>query len=371
MDLSVIIPSYRRCDDLDRCLRALARQQRPADEVVVVARADDAPTLALLSRWLSTASADTLPGLRLVTVDEPGQVAANNRGFAAARGDILCLTDDDAAPHPDWLARIGGHFARDASLGGVGGRDRVHEAGRVLQGAANCVGQVRWYGRVIGNHHIGAGAPRDVDVLKGVNMAWRRGAVAGLRFDTRLRGAGAQVHNDLAFSLAVRRAGWRLLYDPALCVDHFPAPRADADQRAVFNAESYYNASYNLHLVLDEHLRATGVPASRRAMAGAWQVLAGSRNYPGWLRALALCLGGEGGRAWRRMALAQRARADALMALHAPDAMRRMPHVVPPTSGVPERAETDVRPDAGGASMTPIGMQQQGRAGADKEKLPW
>jgi hypothetical protein len=59
------------------------------------------------------------------------------------------------------------------------------------------------------------------------------------------------------------------------------------------------------------------------------------------------------------------------MAQHAPDAMRRMPHVVPPTSGVPERAETDVRPDAGGASMTPIGMQQQGRAGADKEKLPW
>ncbi|MNR52187.1 hypothetical protein D3C85_1719810 [compost metagenome] len=97
-------------------------------------------------------------------------------------------------------------------------------------------------------------------------------------------------------------------------------------------------------------------------------MLAGSRNYPGWLRALALCLGGEGGRAWRRMALAQRARADAMLAMAA---LRRMPHVGPPTSGVPERAETDVRPHAGGASMTPIGMQQQGRAGADKEKLPW
>jgi hypothetical protein len=59
MDISVIIPSYRRCEDLDRCLRALARQQRPADEVVVVARADDAPTLALLSRptWCPSALA--------------------------------------------------------------------------------------------------------------------------------------------------------------------------------------------------------------------------------------------------------------------------------------------------------------------------
>lgn len=365
MDLSVIIPSYRRCDDLDRCLRALVRQKRPADEVIVVARVDDAPTLALVSHWLSTANDDTLPGLRLATVEEPGQVAANNRGFDAARGDILCLTDDDAAPHPDWLMRIATHFTRDRGLGGVGGRDRVHEGGRVLQGEAGCVGEVRWYGRVIGNHHIGAGPARDVDVLKGVNMAWRRSAVAGLRFDSRLRGAGAQVHNDLAFSLAVRRAGWRLLYDPALCVDHFPAPRADADQRAIFNAEAYYNASYNLHLVIDEHLRASGVPATRRALAGAYQVLAGSRNYPGWLRALALSVSGEGGRAWRRMSLAQRARADAI------EALRQTAHVAQPTPGAAERAETDVRPAAPGAPMTPIATQQQGHASADKEKLPW
>lgn len=334
--ISVIIPSYRRCEDLDRCLRALARQQRPADEVVVVARADDAPTLALLSRWLRTASPDALPGLRLVTVDEPGVVAAYNRGFGAARGDILCVTDDDAAPHPDWLARIGGHFARDPGLGGVGGRDHMHEGGRVLQGAARCVGEVRWYGRVIGNHHIGAGAPRDVDVLKGVNMAWRRSAVTGLRFDTRLRGAGAQVHCEFAFSLAVRRAGWRLLYDPKLCVDHFLAPRADADQRGVFHAESYYNSSYNFYFVLDEHLRATGAPAARRALVGAYQVLVGARDNPGLLRAFALCIGGEGGRAWRRMSLAQRARADALRAL------RQAPHVVSPTLAASERAETDV-----------------------------
>ncbi len=189
-------------------------------------------------------------------------------------------------------------------------------------------------------------------------------------FRPRLRGAGAQVHNDLAFSLAVRRAGWRLLYDPALCVDHLPAPRADADQRAIFNAESYYNASYNLHLVLDEHLRATGVQASRRAMAGAqgWRacatIRAGART--------GAVPGRRGRPRVRRMALAQRARADALHAFarprrHAPNA----PRGSRPRPVAPERAETDVRTDAGGASMTSIGMQQQGRASADKEKLPW
>lgn len=362
MEVSVVIPSYRRCDDLDRCLHAMARQRRQAHEVVVVARADDAPTLALLSRWLSTATGPTLPGLRVATVTVPGQVAANNRGLEAARGDIVCITDDDAAPHPDWIGRIGAHFERDPGLGGVGGRDCVHENGQILQGAAHCVGELRWYGRVIGNHHIGAGVPRDVDILKGVNMAWRRTAVDGLRFDGRLRGAGAQVHNDLAFSLAVRRRGWRLLYDPALCVDHYPAPRADADQRAIFNAESYYNASYNLHFVLGEHLRASGVPAARRALAGAYQVLAGSRNYPGLLRALTLAFGGEGQRAWRRLSLTLRARREATQALRL---------TVPATPRHVLRAETDSQRGGAGASMPSIGKQQQGHACADKETLPW
>ncbi len=166
----------------------------------------------------------------------------------------MLITDDDAAPHRDWIERIHAHFMRDARLGGVGGRDFVHERGTVLTGTVRVVGRVSWYGRVVGNHHLGSGAPREVAILKGVNMAWRRAAIEGLHFDARLLGGGAQVHNDLAFSLAVRRRGWTLRYDPAVCVDHFPAARGDDDQRFVLNETAYFNAAFNLRFILCEHL---------------------------------------------------------------------------------------------------------------------
>jgi hypothetical protein len=60
-------------------------------------------------------------------------------------------------------------------------------------------------------------------------MSYRRQALGSLEFDTRLRGEGAEYHNDWAISLAVKRLGWRVLYDPNVAVDHYEAPRrADA-----------------------------------------------------------------------------------------------------------------------------------------------
>lgn len=52
---------------------------------------------------------------------------------------------------------------------------------------------IQWFGRIIGNHHLGVGLPQKVDFLKGANMSYRAQVLATLRFDTRLRGAGASL----------------------------------------------------------------------------------------------------------------------------------------------------------------------------------
>lgn len=269
MTISVIIPTYRRPQDLRRCLLALAAQQRPADEILVVVRDGDGQTQAVLDEALVWVT-------RGVCVAVPGQVAALNAGLEAATGQIIAITDDDAAPRPDWLARIEAHFAADASLAGVGGRDWVHHGQAVAGGSARRVGRVQWFGRIIGNHHLGVGAPRWVDTLKGANMAFRRAAIGGWRFDQRLRGQGAQVHNDRAFCLAVRRTGGRLLYDPAVAVDHYPAQRFDADGRCGFCSRAQADAAHNDTLTLLEHL-----PTWRCLAFAAWAVLVGTRADPG------------------------------------------------------------------------------------------
>ncbi len=279
LTISVVIPSYRRPKDLARCLDALKKQKRPADDVLVVVRDTDTETWT----FIQTLNPEFLP-LRTATVSVSGVVAAMNAGMDAAGGDIIAFTDDDAAPHTDWLERIEAHFLSDSNIGGVGGRDWVYHGTQLEEGEREIVGQVQWFGRVIGEHHLGVGEAREVDVLKGVNMSFRRSAIGQLRFDERMRGTGAQVHFELAFSLALKRSGWKLIYDPKVAVNHYPAQRFDEDRRNRFNDIALLNAVHNETLVLLENL-----PSTRRTAFAIWATCVGTRDAPGflqWLRFL-------------------------------------------------------------------------------------
>src|SRR5687768_1419858 len=214
--ISVILPTYRRPAQLGRCLQALERQTRPPDEVIVIVRATDPESREVVLK----ASSGRLP-VSALTIDQAGIVAAINYGLDHARGSIIALTDDDSEPWPDWLARIESHFARDPQLGALGGRDWLYADGRLHGGQAEVVGRICWHGQLIGNHHIGTGPPREVELLKGVNMSFRRSAIGDLRFDRRLKGGNAEWRVEVGFVLALRGRGWRVVYDPAVAVNHY------------------------------------------------------------------------------------------------------------------------------------------------------
>jgi hypothetical protein len=245
----------------------------PPDEVVVVLHTEDAGGRAVVSGSGLTVTE--------VLVDRPGQVAALNAGLAAVTADIAAITDDDAAPFPDWVARLLGHFA-DEAVAAVGGRDVVVWDGAVIgleDGFRRVVGRVGWYGRIAGNHHRGIGPARCVDALKGANMAFRTERLRAVGFDLRLRGVGAQVHNDLMVCLTICRAVGRLLYDPAVQVFHYPAPRTAgdaADDRTPADLRALSDEVHNETLALLEFL-----PFWRRALWIVWAVGCGTRRAPG------------------------------------------------------------------------------------------
>ena len=279
--ISVIVPSWRRPVDLERCLRALAAQSvRPA-EVVVGVRSGDEETLHVAD----AARASTGLNIRWVATSEPGVIAAMSAALAQCRGDIIALTDDDAAPRPEWLARLVAALG-DPTVGGAGGRDWQPSE----RSDRTDVGRVQWFGRVVGNHHLGSGPARPVDVLKGVNLALRAPLLHATGFDARLRGAGAQMFWELALCLPIRRAGWTLIYDPAIAVDHHVAVRHDADQRhrGVFTPGPQADAVHNETLVMLEHL------AGLRGVAYLlWAVFVGTRLEPGFAQVPRLLLRGE------------------------------------------------------------------------------
>lgn len=98
--MSVVVPTYNRCDGLERLLRGLAQQTYPADqfEVVVVNDGSTDGTVALLD------SIQTPYRLHALTQANAGPAAARNLGVLKADGRIIVFLDDDVAPHAELLA---------------------------------------------------------------------------------------------------------------------------------------------------------------------------------------------------------------------------------------------------------------------------
>lgn len=306
--LGVAIPTYQRPDDVLRCLQGLARQQRLPDDVLVTVRDVDTETRRVL------ASQSGLPfPLRIVELATPGLVAARNAALDACRTDLLAFLDDDTVPHPDWAKRVLHHFENDPKLGGLGGKDRLHDGAAFNENLSDRVGQVQWFGRVVADHHLGHGAPRDVQMVKGANMTFRAAAFADVRFDTRLRGSGSQPNEDLAFSLAIRRANWTLRYDPRILVDHFSGrrsePRHYVEVAAVRDVQGFRDFAFNEVVALWNEF-----PPWRRGVFLVWSFLVGTRVCPGVVQAVRFTPQ-LGFASWRRFALAQQGKLEALRTL--------------------------------------------------------
>jgi hypothetical protein len=213
-------------------------------------------------------------------------VAALNCGLAGARGTIVAFVDDDAVPSVEWLERIVNTFEHDDRVAAVGGRDVIFEGGRVLEvgrrgglrvfGGGPGVGRIQWFGRMVGNHHVGVGAARDVDVLKGANMSFRRQAVVNHGFDERLRGEGVQMHTELSICLPLRRRGLRVVYDPRIAVHHYPAPRPLGHGRDDFNSAAVASQAHNEALQILDYFG----PLRRRVFM-VWGSAVGTTSAPG------------------------------------------------------------------------------------------
>jgi GT2 family glycosyltransferase len=293
--IAVAVCTYRRPASLLTCLAGLAAQSCLPDDVMVVVRPTDTQT----REAVTGRPVDGLP-VRSVPVHEPGLVAARNAGLAANRSDIVAFCDDDTVAAPGWLERVLAHFADDPAIGGVGGRDRCHDGTAFDDRKRSVVGCVQWWGRSIGNHHLGFGPPRAVQYLKGANMSFRATAIRGLWFDTRLRGKGAQPGDDFAFSLAVARAGWKLLYDPAALVDHYAAAdqlRSYVVRRGLADTISFSESCFNQALTLWNNMG----PA-RRGIYLLWACCIGASTYPGFVQAIRFRLRGDPA-AWRKCLL--------------------------------------------------------------------
>ena len=247
MKISVIVPTYCRSQYLRPCIKTLARQTRKPNEVIVVVRDTDAASQDVVIQ-LQIELRKSL-NMKLSSVHKSGHEAALNAGLNQASGNIICFTDDDAEPWSDWIERIEKHF-RNPTIAGIGGRDIVVVDGGPIEGKCNVVGKMFWFGRYIGNHHLELlqNDLREVDLLKGVNMAFRSSYLDGFHFDENLDKQTSS-NNEIDICLFVKKKGGRIIYDPLLKVNHYAAQRF-AGVRREETAKNIYNYSHNYTYVI-------------------------------------------------------------------------------------------------------------------------
>ena len=273
---SVLIPSFRRPASLEACLDGLARQTVAPGEVLVVWQGDDTPTRDLAAR-----AAVGLPfPVRVLHLEEPGIVPAENLALEAASGALILLIDHDAVAPPDWVERHSAYYQADPTVGAVGGPAINDDGGRPLPvNNRTPIGRITWLGRFVGNMHDQPDAWRsrpafEADHLVGYNMSLRRCAFD--RFEAGLKRYWQMFEAEAC--LQVRAQGFRVLFDPGIVVAHHLTPRASVYEggRGGDLELKVGNASYNTAFILSKHTR-----GPRRWARWAFLTMVGTTQAPG------------------------------------------------------------------------------------------
>ncbi|MGN6609507.1 MAG: glycosyltransferase, partial [Jatrophihabitans sp.] len=191
-----IVPAYNEAAGIEACLRSILAGDHPDFEVIVV---DDGST----DGTGDLVEALGLPGVRLVRQANAGKPAALNAGIAVARHEVVVMVDGDTVFERDTLRRIAAPFA-DPAVGAVSGNAKVGNRGGLI-------GRWQHVEYVIGFNldRRMFDALHCMPTVPGAIGAFRRRAldqVGGVSDDT--------LAEDTDLTMAIIRAGWRVLYVP-------------------------------------------------------------------------------------------------------------------------------------------------------------
>jgi glycosyltransferase involved in cell wall biosynthesis len=129
IDISVVIPTYNRAQQLTPLLEALLQQdaQGIAYEIIVVDNNSRDDTKAVVQ---AAQAADTSGLIRYFLETRQGASHARNTGITQARAPIIAFIDDDVIPSRDWVRSMKRAFDEYPEADCIGGRVKpaVHKA---------------------------------------------------------------------------------------------------------------------------------------------------------------------------------------------------------------------------------------------------
>jgi mycofactocin glycosyltransferase len=126
--VSIVIPSYNRARELERCLRSLFALDYAAGclEIIVVDDASTDETGSMLQRLVKEVATHYLE-MRVVRHEkQQGVGISRNSGAEAAQYNLIAYIDSDCVASPAWLRELVPVF-QDSQIAAVGGMIRAYE----------------------------------------------------------------------------------------------------------------------------------------------------------------------------------------------------------------------------------------------------
>ena len=233
----MIIPTYKRYDDLKVCIQSIITQSRLPQELIIVDD-DNLPEVPLKN------DCEQL-GIKVIyrQKDKPGLTASRNLGITLTHCDLLYFLDDDVELFEHYLANIEKVFIQDLAqkIGGVGGiianeapLTLTKKLRRFLDRLFLVTGPIE--GKVLPSGFcVNFGATGNifdditcVDFLAGGVCAYRAKVFEQFSFDEQFKGYG--LGEDKDFSYRVSKA-WQLVVTPDAQLNHYESAKMRFDKK--------------------------------------------------------------------------------------------------------------------------------------------
>jgi glycosyltransferase involved in cell wall biosynthesis len=168
MFVSIVVPAYNEERRLGACLDSILAAVRGAEadaEIIVVDNASTDRTAEV---------ARSRPGVTVVHEPSKGLLFARQKGFTAARGELLACIDADSLMTPRWMRTAIGQFERSPRLVCLSGPYHYND----ITSFENVIVMIWYLCAKILLDFIGKDLLRRAALIQGGNYAVRRSALA-------------------------------------------------------------------------------------------------------------------------------------------------------------------------------------------------
>lgn len=253
MNYSIIVPTCNRKEDLVKLIDSILNQTVLPAEIIIIDQSENDDTRKYLEgckTHLLTMSNKTHLIYRHQI--KKSLVVARNNGIDIASGEIVSFLDDDVVLFQNYYEKVLDYFYSDKKIGGISGnvilenkfhnwKDRLRKILNNVFLIDNFNGKmtVSGFGHPLHGFEAENGTPRQVEMLSGCNMNYRREFLKDDKFDEWFIGYGYREDAEFSYRIS-RKTVLKMIPEAKLYHNYSRSNRMDIKNQKRMEVKNYY-----------------------------------------------------------------------------------------------------------------------------------